>query len=227
MLVRILAVCTAVVGCPRAFAQPVPGEHYYLTVFGSQSVPYRTRYTHTWATFVRTTPLADGGVAVQADTISWMPATLHIRPSAVRPEPGVNLSLVETLAWAAAVNSRVSVVGPFEIDAGRYARLAARKAELESGAIHYRAAGGLTHQSPVSNCGQSFPRASPVVGRRFLQPTPEPGEHGATRLAARYVRAGAFLDPAVTHPCLLPAMGVDPAAVVRRLPGEWVGRTRR
>ena len=227
MMFRALAVCAAAVGCPSAFAQSLPGEHYYLTVFGSQSVPYRTRYTHTWATFVRAAPLADGGVSVQADTISWMPATLHIRPLAVRPEPGVNLSLAETLAWAAAVSSRVSVVGPFEIDADRYARLTARKAELQSGAIRYRAAGGPTRQSPVSNCGQSFPRASPVVGRRFLQPTPEPGEHGATRLAARYVRSGAFVDPAVTHPWLLPAMGVDPTAVVRRFPGEWVGRTRR
>lgn len=210
-----------------ALAQTGGAEHYYLTLFGGQSVPYRTRYTHTWATFIKVSPAADGSLAVQAETISWMPATLRIRPLALRPEPGVNLTLGQTFAWAGSVNGRVSVAGPFEIDSDRYARLVVRKGELESGATAYRAIGGLTRDSAVSNCGQSFPRASPVVGRRFLEPTPQPGEHGMTRLAARYVRAGAFVDPSVTHDWLLPVVGVPHGSVVHRRPGEWVGHSPR
>jgi hypothetical protein len=37
----------------------------------------------------------------------------------------------------------------------------------------------------------SFARSSPIVGR-FLQPTPSPGEAGTSKLAQRYLLAGAL-----------------------------------
>ena len=66
------------------------GERFYIIVFGSQSTPRRPKYTHTWATVVRVTGAdSPGEPAVEEHTISWMPATLNIRPLARIPETGV------------------------------------------------------------------------------------------------------------------------------------------
>src|SRR5262245_19954113 len=65
-----------------------PGVRYYIIVFGSQSTPKLARYTHTWATVIQVTE-TDGGPRIEHHTISWMPATLQIRPLRFRPEAGV------------------------------------------------------------------------------------------------------------------------------------------
>ena len=44
-----LLVCFGPAGSARA------GEKYYVLVFGSQTTPARTNYSHSWATFVRVT----------------------------------------------------------------------------------------------------------------------------------------------------------------------------
>jgi hypothetical protein len=78
---------------PEPALPPPPGPvicyRHYATLFGAQSVPFRIRYTHTWGTVVRTAVTPTGEYPVQIDTVSWMPATLEIRPLALRPEPGV------------------------------------------------------------------------------------------------------------------------------------------
>lgn len=201
---------------------PVLGERYYMTLFGAQSVPIRTRYTHTWATFVRTVLTPAGEFPAAINTVSWMPATLEIRPFALRREPGVNLTLDETFRWVASFDGRVSVWGPYEIDAERYGRFVARKEQLDTGEIQYRAIGALSRRGEVSNCGQSFARSSPQVGRRYLQPTPNPGENGTSRLALRYVRLDALLGGGVTHDWILHVIGADKYSFTRRQPGEWV-----
>lgn len=190
-------------------AEPADGERYYMTVFGAQSVPFRTRHTHTFAEFTRTVPTPTGEAVAETHTVSWLPATLRVRPLAVRPEPGVNLTLAETFAWVGSFGGRVSAWGPYQIGPDRYYPAVERKAELESGGIAYRAVGGFTRDAAVSNCGQSFSRAGPVVGRQFLQPTPLPGITGTAQLVNRYNRAGAFIDPSVRHTELLPAIGAD------------------
>jgi len=209
------------------FGTPIdrPPERYYLVLYGAESAPFRTRLTHTFATFVKTTPADDGSLRVEAHTVSWMPATLEIRPLAIRPEPGVNLTLAETFRWIDSFDGRVSMWGPYEIDDSMYEPTLARKAELEAGRIDYRALGGLPRDSEISNCGQSFTRASPRVGRRF-QPTPAPGERGTSVLAGRYVRAGTITDPEETHDWLLPVIGVDVNRVTRREPGERISPWR-
>ena len=210
-----------------AAGAPLPGERYYMTLFGAQSDPYRTSHTHTWATFVRTTATSTGEMPTAIDTVSWMPATRAIRPLAMNREPGVNLSLDATFEWVANFDGRVSSWGPFEIDADRYARFLARKADLESGSIAYRAIGAFTFKSGVSNCGQSFARSSPIVGRRYWQPTPTPGEAGTSELAKRYLKVGALQDDGATHPWLLPVIGADRYPVVGREPGERIPRLSR
>lgn len=201
---------------------PVLGERYYATVFGTQSVPLRIKYTHTWATYVRTVVTPAGEFPAAINTVSWMPATLDIRPLALRPEPGVNLNLAETFAWVATFNGRVSCWGPYEISADRYGRLVARKEQLDTGEFQYRAIGALTRRGDVSNCGQSFARSAPQVGRRYLQPTPDPGENGTSRLVARYERLDAFVGGPVKHDWILTVIGADQYPFTRREPGERV-----
>jgi hypothetical protein len=207
---------------PPPPAGPALGERYYITLFGAQSVPFRVRYTHTWATYVRTVITPAGEFPAAINTVSWMPATLSIRPLAIRPEQGVNLNLAETFAWVASFDGRVSCWGPYEIDAERYGRLVARKEQLETENFQYRAIGALTRRGDVSNCGQSFARSAPQVGRRYVQPTPNPGENGTSRLAVRFERLDAFIGGAVTHDWILPVIGANQYPFTRRQPGERV-----
>jgi hypothetical protein len=208
-------------------AGPCQVERYYMILFGAQSEPFRIRQTHTFATFVRTEVNPGGERVVAVDTVSWMPATLRIRPFAVFPEPGVNLTLNQTFDWIASFNGRVSMWGPYEIDADRYSRFIARKGELESGEFQYRAVGAIRRDDKISNCGQSFARSSPIVGRRFLQPTPSPGENGTSDLARRYLRAGALQDNGATHEWLVPAVQANAYPSTSRRPGERIPFFRR
>src|SRR5438874_9329229 len=57
-----------------------PGERFYALVFASQSVPRRPAYSHTWATAVRAADYPGQPPSLEAHTISWLPATLDIRP---------------------------------------------------------------------------------------------------------------------------------------------------
>lgn len=204
-----------------------PSERYYMVLFGAQSVPFQGRYTHTFATFVKTDNTPAGERPVAIDTVSWMPKSLEIRPLALKPEPGVNLSMEATFRWIATYDGRVSKWGPYEIDADRYARFTERKRELESGQVQYRAIGGFTKDGHVSNCGQSFASSSPIVGKRYLHPTPSPGENGTSELAERYLKVGALMNRGATHEWLLPVIGADQYLSTTRLPGEKVPYLRR
>lgn len=205
-----------------AVATAQSADGYYITVFGSGSNPLRVKRTHTFATFshVQQTPT---GIVVENNTISWMPANLNIRALALRPERGVNLTQEQTFGWTESVGMRTSVWGPFRITPERYEALMARKAELESGRFSYRALGGFTKDAPVSNCGQSFARAG-VVGQKFLQPTPLPGEQGTSLLVERGVHTAPH--PVVERPDLLPVVVTAGHPVKQREPGERISRFR-
>lgn len=198
-------------------------DSYFITVFGSGSHPLRVKRTHTFATVshVQQTP---AGPVVENHTISWMPATMNIRPFALRPEQGVNLTQEQSLQWAESKGMRTSVWGAFTITPERYEAILARKADLESGRISYRAIGGLTKQAPVSNCGQSFARAG-VVGQKFLEPTPYPGEQGTSLLVERGLHTAPH--PVAERPELLQAIITPGYPVVHREPGERISRFRR
>jgi hypothetical protein len=118
---------------------PVPGERYYMLVFGSESTPKVPRYTHTWATVVKTveTPGCAPQVA-EVHTISWMPATLQIHPWRFTPEPGRNLELDETIRMALGFHEQVAVWGPYEIYPRGYRRFLMQKAYMESGRVGYQ-----------------------------------------------------------------------------------------
>src|SRR5262245_20398239 len=90
-----------------------PGERYFILIFGSQSVPKEAKYTHTWGSIVKVTGCGSGTPTVEEQTISWMPASLEIRPASLRVEPGANLTLNFTIEEMLRHEERVSVWGPY------------------------------------------------------------------------------------------------------------------
>src|SRR5512139_1866995 len=58
---------------------PQPGEHFYATLFGSESVPKIPHLTHTFGTVLRVVDQGkDRPPLVESHTISWLPATLKV-----------------------------------------------------------------------------------------------------------------------------------------------------
>ena len=92
--------------------QAPPGEHYYLLIWSWQGFPKRPANCHTFATVVHTADSNSGQpTIVDLHTISWLPATLTIRPTALAPEPAVNLNLKECLDYARKNGERVLALG--------------------------------------------------------------------------------------------------------------------
>jgi hypothetical protein len=201
-------------------------SRYFFILYGGQSLPFKPKTAHTWATFVKSTPGADGVPVVESFTISWLPATGEVKPWKVRAETGKNFTLAETFAIAAGQNDRVSMWGPFEIDATRYEMAVAQYQRLESGAVRYRAIDSFTRNIWVEHCVHAVTYADPILKEK-IQPVLQVGEPGTSRLAERYLRSGAFVGGATTHDWVLAAVGADQYPVIRRCPGERIRREFR
>jgi hypothetical protein len=188
------------------FSPRPPCERYYVTLFGGQGDLLRPRTAHTWATFVRTASTPTGERVVGEDTISWLPATLNVRPWALLSESGVNLTLQETFAFMGSHRrQRVTVWGPYEITAGRYAQAMAQKALLESGAIRYHSLGLFGRLPDVLHCIDGVTRTDPVWEKK-ANPSWWFGEAGTGQAVRAAVRSGFILNPAVTHEWLVHAI---------------------
>ena len=87
---------------------------------------------HVWAAYVRADWRPDGTVALEPVVISWLPETLKVRPLAIRPEPGSNLTLGETFAYMSGRWDRLVLWGPFEVDARRFQEAVDQKARLDA-----------------------------------------------------------------------------------------------
>jgi hypothetical protein len=227
MSARFAAAVVAVLAlAPTVSAAEPVAPRYYFILFGGQSVPFVPRTAHTWATFVKATPAADGTQALETVTISWLPTEGPVQPWRLRPVPGKNFSLEETFAIAAKDNARVSMWGPFEIDATRYELACAQTRLLESGAVRFRTVDSLGRNRFVSHCVHAVTYADPELNR-LIQPVLRVGEPGTSKLAAKYADSGAFVGGPVTHDWLIPAIGLDRFEVVRRTPGERIPRQWR
>jgi hypothetical protein len=132
------------------------GEAHYLLVFASQRVPNNPNYSHTFATFVRASWPGDGPCprcpTLEARTISWLPRSLVVRTLALLPECGRNLGLHETLRYVLHNEERVSLWGPYRIEADLYRRALRQAALLESGWVLYKANDMGWYSDEVSNC---------------------------------------------------------------------------
>jgi len=202
---------------------PTGHSRYFFTLYAGQSVPFKPRTAHTWATFAKIGMNAERSVTAESVTISWLPATGIVKPLRLRSEPGKNFTLEETFAKAAADHAQVSVWGPFEIDAVRYERAVAQAQLLESGAVRYRVFDTPLFNPSLAHCVHAVTHADPVL-REALQPVIQVGEPGTSRLASRYIASGAFIGGAVTHDWVLSLIGVDRYPVIHREPGERIPR---
>ena len=179
----LTAALSSPAGAPGA-PECAPAPRYYFILFGGQSVPFRPRTAHTWATFVKATPTADGAVSVEHVTISWLPANGPVQPLRARAVEGKNYSLDETFAKMAANNAQVSVWGPFETDALRYALAAQQAAELSSGAVKFRSIDSFRNRREVQHCVHAITYADPNL-QVLRQPVIRVGEPGTSNLAAK------------------------------------------
>jgi hypothetical protein len=201
-----------------ARVQYPPGDRFYLLVFGSERTILTPKYTHSWATVVRTTPGPDGERIVECRTISWMPATLDIHPWRFQVEPGVNLGLHESMQSAVDTGQEIAMWGPYEVWRGLYTRFGVQKEWLESGAIGYQCidtVGEAARQGNGSDCIHAITDADPVYGRARY-PLFRYGQSASNHLVRRIMRSPVVIDPHRTHDWLIPALGLDPYPIERR-----------
>src|SRR5689334_13334070 len=95
---------TASVSCALVVLATAPvaaNEAYYAVIFAAQTPDNQARFSHTFAAFVKVDDAAAKNPAVHTSVISWLPANGNIRVVRLRPEPGKNFGLKETLDWAA------------------------------------------------------------------------------------------------------------------------------
>jgi hypothetical protein len=191
-------------------AQPAPpGERYYCLVFSAESVPKLPRYTHTWVTAVRATPGRPGcPPELDAQTISWLPASLRIEPFDLCVERGVNLDLHATLRLMQAQGMCVSLWGPFEMRPGVYRKFLMQKRFVESGRLAFQSidvVGEAGWTGAGSNCIHAVTDADPAFGPG---PTLAFGDDAGSVMAAHLAGSGALVCPGRTHDWLLAALGL-------------------
>jgi hypothetical protein len=187
------------------------GEAYYLLLFGSQQVPDKPEFSHSFATFVRAVWSDGCPPCLEAHTISWLPRTLQVRPFARAPECGINLDLETTLRWANANGERVSLWGPYQIPREVYLRALKRISVLESGSIVYRAI-DWGYSPEQANCIHAI---SGVL--REEPPLVSPVSWGET---ATFRLLGLFrpwiIEPQLVHPWVGRALGLDAYPLIYR-----------
>lgn len=222
MLCSLILASSIAAPPPPAGAAALPRPRYYFILFGGQATPYLPRTAHTWATYVRVTPVG-GQALIEPLTISWMPTDEAPRAYNLLPGRGKNCSLAETFAIMERNKARVSYWGPYEIDADRFNLAAAQVAHLRSGEIRYRMIDSVFLDKTVCHCAHAVTYADPNL-KWLIQPVLRPGEPGTSMLAYWYKQTGAFVEPDVTHDWLVPVLGLDQTAAVKRQPGEWIFR---
>src|ERR1700687_729114 len=129
-------------------------ESYYMIVYGAQRTPNVPRFTHTFATFVKATGEGNDKTKykVEEHTISWIAKTKEIVVARAKPEPGVNLSLKESMDLAASLEEKVSMWGPFEIKKDLYDRALKQIDRLESAKVGYKAIDLRFRPETAINC---------------------------------------------------------------------------
>ena len=189
-------------------------ERYYVTFFGSQSTPRVARGTHTFVAVSRVAASAVGPV-VDTRVISWLPATLAIKPLRFRPEPGVNLPLDRTLDYVRGNGERVSVWGPYRVLPEPYHRLIAQADLVDSGYYQYQAIDSIRPAPDVVDCIHAVTDADPSFGR-YYYPLLRFGDSATHRVVQQFFERDLILDRHVDQGWLLPRLGVPPGEVARR-----------
>jgi hypothetical protein len=202
-----------------------PGERYFVLVFGSQSTPKRPKYTHSWATVVKVSDCgASGAPTIEEHTISWMPASLDIRPLSFRVEPGTNLPLRFTIEELLRQQERVSVWGPYEVRPGLFHRFQVQKGFMESGEVGYQCIDSICEAARTGSgcdCIHAITDMDPLFGRTRY-PLSYFGDAASERIVRQLHTRPLIICPESDHGWLLPLLGLDKYCIPRR---SYVGRT--
>ena len=204
---RVVGVLVMVLGWVTGPA--VGAERYYVLIFGAQPSPKIIKDSHTWATFIRV--VGEGadpaGYQVIAHTISIVPATLRVRTLALDAEPGRNLNLEETLAYARDRAANVTAWGPFLIRPDVYQKSLEVWALVSSGAVRYRAIDSICNVF-ISDCIHAVSAVDPKFGREHY-PLIRTGKSASRYIARQIVKR---IDPNRVEPdeaWLITALGLD------------------
>jgi len=189
-----------------------PGERYYIVVFGSQSTPKVPRYTHTWASMVRTSNSSNqAGPSLDVATISWMPASLEIHPARLTVEPGANLTLDHTIQEMLRQKEHIAMWGPYEVWHGNYRRFITQKQFLESGQIGYQCIDAIGEAARTGNgcdCIHAITDMDPQFGRRTYS-LGRFGQAASEFIVEQILTRPVVINAPQTHDWLIPALGLD------------------
>lgn len=199
--------------------EPPPGEHFYVIIFGSETTPRLPRFTHSWGTLIHVTERGDGGEpALEAHTISWMPATLDIHPWRFEIEPGRNLELHETLRYALDEGEHVDQWGPYECRPELYHRARVQKDFLDGGGMGYQCIDTVGEAGSTGrgcDCIHAITDMDPVYSRnryrliRF-------GTAASRFIAGELGRRDMLIHPEHTHDWLNHRLGLDAYPIKHR-----------
>lgn len=199
--------------------EPLAGEHFYVIVFGAESTPKLPRFTHSWAVFIHVIEPGQGREpCIEAQTISWMPATLEIRPWCFHVEPPVNLGLHETLRYVLSLGEHVAQWGPYECRPELYYRAVAHKGFLESGQFGYQCVdtvGEAGWTGNGSDCIHAITDMDPVYSRsryRLIRY----GMAASRYIARELKRRDMLINPGCTHDWLHQRLGLDAYPIMHR-----------
>ncbi len=198
---------------------PQPGEHFYATLFGSESVPKIPHLTHSFGTVIRVVDQRAGEPPlIESHTISWLPASLKVDIWRLEPEKGANLDLHETLKFVLASGERVSQWGPYECRPELYYRFLVQKEFLESGRVGYQAndeLGEAARKADGCDCIHALTDMDPRFARGHY-PLIRIGDTATEFIVDECRRHELFIGPGETHPWLNAYLGLDSYTIVHR-----------
>jgi len=219
--------CT-LIQTPRFTAIPPPVNpplesrevhEYYMMIFSAQRALNRPKYTHTFATFVKTKgPDAPSEHHLfESHTISWLAAKKKVCLFRLWPERGANLDLTTSLEWALSVQARISMWGPFQIRKAFYDKALVQKARLESGTIQYKVFDPGYRPAVASSCIHGL--CDIDRDRGLLWTWLRYGESASQHIAIFFLPW--MISPEQTHPWVGDRLGLaDYPIIARDLPAK-------
>jgi hypothetical protein len=195
-----------------------PDERFYVIVFGSQSTPKRAKYTHSWAAVVKVTGDKPETRKIEEHTISWMPASLVIRPASLKVEPGTNLPLDFTIQEMRRNGEHIALWGPYEVRPGFFHRFLVQKAFMESGQVGYQcidSVGEAARHGSGCDCIHAITDMDPLFDRNRY-PLTYFGQSASLNIVRQIHTRPVIVGPEADHGWLLSALGLDQDCIERR-----------
>jgi hypothetical protein len=212
----LAAVLLVAVLCPprRASAE----ERYFALFFAHQTPDTKPEEAHSYVEFIRAEVQPNcPPIVVQRDTISWLPCNAIVRLHALRPEPGHNFTLEESLQLGR--GKHIFAWGPYEMTCKAYRFALSRKAHLESGAMMYKAIDVIPGQSRYSaNCIHGMAEIDPDA-RRIGQYNIKYGEYATRQAIRHYVSQGFLINPCLPYDDIYAQLGLEGRCIDRR--NDW------